>query len=205
MKQTFYKGMSLVEMIMAIFILSLVMTGVTLYFVRIWPLQQFAIDSSQAQLRASESVTSFGKLIRNMRQSDAGEYALQSVGSNEIIFFADQDGDGAVERVRIFRNGTDLSMGSIEPTGSPVVYDGGSETVGVIVSDVRNGAGSYPSEVFRYYNHGNELLSGTFPISEVRMVEIDLYVDINPSSSPEAAHFESFASIRNLSEYDRLQ
>lgn len=200
-----YRGFSLVEMIVAIGIMSLVMAGVSLYFVRIWPLQKFAIDSSQAQLKASQSVTALVGMLRNMRQSDSGEYALKNAGNEEVAFFADRDGDGVVERVRIFRDGTDLKMGIIEPSGNPMVYLVAQETVQTFVTDVRNGSGTYSSTLFHYFDGGNQELTGNFSISSVRMVSVDIYIDINPSSSPEAAHFESFASIRNLSEYDRLQ
>lgn len=204
-KQKNLKGLSLVEMIVAIAVMSLIMAGVTLYFARIWPLQRFAIDSSQAQRNASQSVTGLVTLLRNMRQADSGEYAFSSAGSTEIIFFSDQDGDGAVERVRIFRDGTDLKLGSINPSGSPVSYPVNTEEVRTLVTDVRNGSGSYASAIFHYYDEGNEELSGAFSVGDVRMVSVDMYIDINPSASPVAAHFESFASIRNLSEYDRLQ
>ncbi len=205
MKNYFYKGLSLVEMIVAIGILSMTMFGVVLYFVNIWPLQQFAIDSAQAQYKASQTVTSLVSLFRNMRQSDAGEYALKLADPTEVIFFADQDEDGDIERVRIFLDGTNLRMGIIDPVGSPATYPTNQEVVSIFLSDVRNGFEPYPGDVFSFYDNGNSELTGSFSISVVRMIGIDLYVDINPSSSPAATHFQSFASIRNLSEYDRAQ
>lgn len=205
LKKKTKKGMSLVEMIVAIGIFSILSLGVALFFARVLPLQRFALDSAQAQLGASQSVTNVVKLIRNMRQSDAGGYALQEAGVDEIIFFADEDGDGAVERVRFFLDGTNLRMGVINPSGNPVTYPVGTETTHTAATEVRNGSGTYPSAIFHYYDGGNEELTGAFSISDVRMVRVDVYIDVNPSSSPEAAHFESFASIRNLSEYDRLQ
>lgn len=206
MKSIFFKGITLVETIVSIGILSLVMFGVTLYFTHIWPLQQFAIESTQAQIGASESVTDLVKAIRTMRQSDAGEYPLQSVGESEIIFFSDYDGDGQVERVRFFLDGTNIIVGIIRPVGVPAVYAGSQETTTIFVENVRNGTGSYPSTLFHYYSESNQELSiGGFSKSQVRMVGVDIYIDINPSASPDPVHFESFASIRNLTEHDRLQ
>lgn len=205
MKNFSYKGLSLVEMIVAIGILSMTMFGVVLYFVNIWPLQQFAVDSAQAQYKTSQTVTSLVSLFRNMRQSDAGEYALRSIGQTEVVFFANQDEDEDIERVRIFLDGTNLRVGIINPVGNPAAYPANQEGIGVFLSDIRNGSGSYPGEVFSFYDNGNNELTGSFSISAVRMIGIDLYVDINPSSSPVATNFKSFASIRNLSEYDRVQ
>lgn len=193
------------EMLVTITLISLVMGGVVLFFIRIFPLQKFAMESSQAQLAASQSVTSIVSLLRNMRQSDSGEYALHGAGSDEIIFFADEDSDGAVERVRIFLDGNDIRKGVVQPVGTPAAYSIDQEVISIIVTYVRNGTGSYPSDIFFYYDEGNQLLSGNFSLGEVRMVKVDVYIDVQPSSSPSASHFESFASIRNLSEYDRLQ
>lgn len=197
------RGTTFIEMIVVIGIFSMIAAGVTAYFVRIWPLQRFAMDSAQAQLKAAQSITKLVEMIRNMRQSDAGDYALVKTDADEIIFFVDENSDGLVERVRIFRDGTTVRMGVIRPSGNPATYPAGQETLATITSDVRNGSQSYPSAVFHYFDDGNEELTGNFSLASVRMVSMDVYVDINPSSSPEAAHFESFASIRNLSEYDR--
>lgn len=204
MQKYSYKGVSLIEMIVAISILSLMATGVAFYFSRIWPLQKFALDSAKAQLTASQSVTSLTKLFRNMRQSDSGDYALHTANSTGVIFFADQDGDAGVERVRVFLDGTTLKMGIIHPVGNPISYPVNQESVQILLTDTRNGVGSHPSTIFHYYDEGNVELTGGFSIGDVRMIGIDLYVDINPSSSPEATHIESFASIRNLTENDRL-
>lgn len=204
MRNCFYKGLGFVEMIVAIGILSLMAIGVATYFGKIWPLQQFALDSAKAQLAASQSVTSLVGFFRNMRQSDSGEYALRAVSDTGVTFFADQDGDVGVERIRIFLNGTTLRMGIINPVGNPATYPTNQESIQDFLFDVRNGLGSYPSKIFHYYDDGNSELTGSFSIGEVRMIGIDLYVDINPSSSPEATHIESFASIRNLTENDRL-
>lgn len=199
------KGMSLVEMLVAIAVMSIVMLGVTQFFVHIWPMNQFAIDSAEAQLVANQSVTRLTSLFRNMRQSDAGEYALLAVGSEGVAFFADVDADGDVERLRVFREDSDLRMGTIEPAGTPVSYPLDQETLSTLATHVRNGSGGLPSEMFHYFDEGNHELTGSFSISDVRMIKIDIFIDINPSLSPEPVHFESFASIRNLSEYDRLQ
>ena len=204
-RDNLYRGMSLVEVIVAIGIFSMIALGVSLFFVRIWPLQRFAMDSAKAQLSASQSITDLVKLIRNMRQSDSGEYALEESRSDEIIFFADEDGDGTVERVRLFLSGTNLQMGVINPSGNPITYPTNQESIRTIATQVRNGSGGYPETLFHYYDDGNEELSGNFSVSDVRMVSIDIYVDVDPSASPIASHFESFASIRNLSEYDHLQ
>lgn len=198
------KGLTLTEVILAIAIFSSISIGVALYFSRIWESQRFALESSQAQLAASEGVSNTLEHIRNMRQSDAGSYPLVSADANDIVFYGDYDGDGDAERLHYYfdTDSDTLFLGVREPiAGTPPTYPAGDGSIEAVSLNVRNESGE---DIFHYFDNLNRSISAPVEnIADVRMVEMDIYVDINPSSSPEPAHFESFASIRNLNEYDR--
>lgn len=209
MHKPFLKGLSLVEMLVVIAIFTMVMGGVSLYFWRIWDSQRFSLESAQAQLLASEGVMNTLGQVRNMRQSDAGSYPIVSAAETDIVFYGDYDGDGDVERLHYYldADNDELLLGVREPVaGAPPTYASGDGSTSVVAENVRNGNGSYPEAIFSYYDNVNGSVAtpvSTGDLSDVRMVKMNIYVDINPSLSPDPVHFESFASIRNLNEYDR--
>jgi len=196
-----HRGMSFVEMIIAIAILIMGMGVFTMLFIRSWETNRFVLESGQAQMQASQGVQKMVDIIRNARQADNGAFPLVSAGDEELILYSNVDDDSAIERVR-FR----LVSGSIvqevrNPNSDiPPQYANNYESQQEIV---RNIVQEDVHPIFSYYDNTNTELSGAFSLNEVTMVKVILAVDDNENRPPSATIIESFAAIRNLNEYDR--
>ncbi len=190
-------GMTLVEVVIAIGIFSIMMLAITALFASLWKSQEFSINMSENSLQASRGATNIADSIRNARQADNGSYPIVSIMDNEIVFFGDMDDDAATERIRIWRDGDKLYRGTIQPQGSvPVSYPSSSEIVSVIALNIVDNPDTTP--LFVYYNEFNDKLSAPLVGSSVRMVETTVTIDADTDKPPTATTVNTFASIRNL-------
>lgn len=200
MKQKTLRGVSLVELVMAIALLSIVMTGMSLFFVRVWQTQSFTLRVGQVSLAASKGVESVIDLIRNARTGADGSFPVVTATETEFSFFADRDQDGTIERIHLFYDAgstpKQLKYGIRNPTsGTPPTYSSGDESVSTLATFVVN-TSSEP--IFTYYDRDNILLSASPTVSDIRMVNVSIRVNSDPSSGFDAIEFSSFGSLRNL-------
>ena len=90
-------------------------------------------------------------------------------------------------------------IGIINPSSSPPITYTSGESVSNVVTSVINSA----NPVFTYYDINNNELSSPVAAKDVKMVKVHLEVNINPNRAPDNINIQSYATIRNLSEYDR--
>jgi len=199
-------GMSLVEMIMAIAIFSIGIEGFSLLFVKSWKINSFVIEEGEASMMASRGVQKIVDVARRARQADNGSYPIVSANDNDFIFYCDIDKDGVTERVHYYRNENSLLVGVTKPGGIPPVYSAGDQSVQVIANYIANDVG-HP--IFSYYDENypsdevNNPMSVPASVSDIRMVKIHLMINIDPNNAPDYINIQSFATLRNLNEYDR--
>ena len=196
------RGMSLVEMLMAIFIMLIGMEGITLLFINSWSNNKFILETGNASLIASRSVDVIVREIRKARQADDGDYLLESGSANDLKIYIDIDNDGVTERVHYYLMDGAIWRGVTDPNaGTPVTYPNGDQTT-VKMTDYISNTGSEP--VFRYYNKNypadvvNNPLATPVAIQNVRLIRIHLLVNIDPVNAPNNINIESFAELRNL-------
>lgn len=194
------RGMSLVELIVAIGIMSIVMLGMSAFLASIWRTQSFTMRTGQASFEASRGVEGMVDLMRNAQTGADGSFPVVRATATEFSFFADENHDGKIERVHLFYDESTtpktIKYGVTDPTtATPPTYPASDDSVSAIASSVVNDA-SEP--VFSYYDSANTLLSATPTLSTVRMVHVSIMVSPNNSASSNAVEISSFASLRNL-------
>ena len=114
-----------------------------------------------------------------------------------MIAYGDVDGDGKAERFRYYLEGTEVKMDITNPTTDvPPQYPQGSDQTLLIASHVVNSQKNVP--LFRYYDHQNTLLTGSFPINAVRMVEVKIIVRSTAYDEVRDVVIQSLASLRNI-------
>lgn len=199
------KGMSLVEMIVAIGIFSMGMLGFTLLFVNSWSQNKYTIEMGQTAMAVSQGVNEMARYIRETRQADNGSYPVVSANDNDVVFYGDYDRDGVTERIHIYKSGTDIILGIREPSGGfPVTYASGDGTTRVIAQRIVN-TGSQP--IFYYYGSDypvNNVPLNPATVPNIRLVQIDLYMNIDPNHAPDNVSIQTFTEMRNLNDHDRF-
>lgn len=199
------KGMTLVEMMMAITILTIAMGGFTMLFIHTLQTNSFTIEEGMTSMLTSRTVNTIVSDLRRVRQGDNGDFPIVSASAFDLKVYVNIDGDTATERVHYFLDGDLLKRGIANPiAGTPVTYPAGDETVTTIATYVVNAA-SEP--LFSYYNKNypgdiaNNPLSGTIAVGEVRLIRVWVRMNIDPIKAPNNINIESFAELRNLNDY----
>jgi prepilin-type N-terminal cleavage/methylation domain-containing protein len=200
------KGMTLIEVLVAIGIMVIGLGGFSLLFSNVWKSNAYSYEAGQASAAASQGVAKLTELIRRSRPGDDGSYPIQSANDNDLVIFSDYDKDDVAERLHFYKNGNDLLMGYREPTTElPKTYVAGDQAVITIAKNVINEASD---PIFSYFNQNypadqvnNPMTTPAYTL-EVRMVEVLLKVNPIQGRGPENIEIRSFAEIRNLSDFN---
>lgn len=200
-KQT--KGLTLIEAVVAIAIFTIAIQGLTLLFAKSWKINSYTLQTGMASFIASRGVQTTIDVIRNARQADNGSFTIVSADDNNLIIYSDIDKDSTVERVHYYVDSGIFKVGITEPTSDvPPKYPTGDQLVKSVADYVVNNA---DDPIFSYFDINNTLLNTPATVNEVKMVRVYLEVNIDPARTPNNIVIQSYASIRNLSEYDRTQ
>lgn len=199
------KGMTLVEVMVSITILVLAMGGFSLLFVRSLQTNSFTLEEGMTAMSTSRAVDSIVDDLRRVRQADNGAFPIVSATDFDLKIYLNADADADTERVHYFLSGDLLKRGVTDPVaGTPVTYPASDDTVTTVATYVVN-ASNEP--LFSYYNKnypgdtGNNPLSGTITLGDVRLIRVWVRMNIDPIKAPNNINIESFAELRNLNDY----
>lgn len=193
-------GFTLVEVIVAIFIFSIVVAGVAgfaIYYIRNY---SFSFEETQSVGQAQQALTTMIREIREARSADNGAWPLTTLDDNSFIFYADVTNDERADRVRYFIEGTELKKGVIEPTQVPVSYPPANEVVKTIAYYIDNDTTS----LFTYYNGDwpadqiNNPLAPTNRLLNTRYVNIYLRINVETNTGSQPFELTSGVAIRSL-------
>ncbi len=118
----------------------------------------------------------FANELRRAAPSVVGSYSLEQANSQQIIFYSNIDSDPEPERIRYYISANKLYKGIINPSGNPLTYSGGEQTVSV-QQNVANGT----APLFYYYNGNYTGISDSYltqpvSITAVRYVRMHLII-----------------------------
>ena len=114
--------------------------------------------------------------LRRITTSVTGSYGLEQAGSQQIIFYSNIDSDPEPERIRYYLSGDKLYKGVIQPSGSPLNYNG-SEVTTLVLKNVANGT----APLFYYYDGTYTGVSDNFinqpvGVTQVKYVRISINI-----------------------------
>lgn len=210
MKKTplFLKGMTLMELMIAIGVALIVMQGFTYLFISTWDTNKFVLEEGMASAAASRATNKIVIQLRAVQQAGNGDYPIESADDFDLVFYCDIDDDGAVEKVHYYLDQVNdrLMLGVSNPIATnPVTYPAGDDVVTIVTNYVVNESGD---PIFFYYNDdypgdtvNNPLVTPT-SVGEIQMIKVHLYVNINPVHAPDNINIESFVDLRNLHDYE---
>lgn len=197
------------ELIVAIAIVLICMTGITVLFINTWKYNSYTIEMGTSAMAVSQGVSKIANYIRGAMQGDDGAYAIVSADKNKFVVFSDFDKDGVTERINIYYSNGKIMMGVTDPTGTiPKTYPAGDGTTQTIASSIVN-TGSDP--IFYYYNRdypgdteNNPVATPVADVSDIRLIKINLKINIDPNRAPDNIESQTFVELRNLNDYDKV-
>lgn len=193
------KGITLVELLIALAIFSLVIVAVGSLATNIFK-YNYEISGSYETARTSQVILkTMLKELREVAPGANGAYPLALTGSTTLSFFSDTDNDSKTEKITYSLIGTTLYRASIPPTGTPTVYLNQNQSTTTLITNVVNG-NSLPS--FQYYdtNYTGTSSPMVHPVnpSLVRLIKVNQQIDLDPNRSPIPIIFSIQVGLRNL-------
>ncbi len=200
MKKINSKGFTLMELLIAIGIFSLVITGSTWFVIHGLRYNNIIWEQLAVQNEGRRAVQNFVDDIRRSEESSLGAYSLAKTDEYEIIFYANIDEDNAKERIHYWLDNGTLKRGITNPTGNPLSYPTADENIVDISHSVVNYQKNVP--LFLYfdenYTGAGDYLEQPVTNIDVRLVKIQLELEKDPNKTPVPLHVESLGQIRNL-------
>jgi prepilin-type N-terminal cleavage/methylation domain-containing protein len=193
------KGFTLIEILVAIFIVTLIGVAVVNFQIDVFSLNKISSDNLNAQTDARKALKVMGAELRSMSPSNNGSYAIAQAGTSTITFYVDTDADTLKEQVRYFQEGANLKKSTIKPTGTPLTYNIANEEITNLVSDLVNGSSS---PIFYYYdkNYDGTTDPLTIPVNipNVRLIRVNILIDRDINKAPAPINVTTQVSLRNL-------
>jgi len=192
-------GFTLIEVVVAIGIFTVIIFAVGLCEANIFSYSRSASNSFTTVQDAQVILKTLSRDIRIASPGSDGSYALQTVATNTLMFFADVNGDGVKERVRYSFIGKKLYRTLLVPTGSPLSYSGTESTSTILTSVVNDSA----TPVFKYFDGtytGTTTGQLSQPVSQntVRLIQINLMLDASTNLSSTTRTYTTVVTLRNL-------
>ncbi len=209
-KITKFKGLTLIEVMVSISIFTICIAGFSLLFINSIKSNAYILEMGKTSMAISNGANDLTDFIRKAKQGDNGNYAIVSAEDNSLTIYADYDSDDSTERLHFFLEDQKVKIGITDPEGSVVkTYPSGDQTIIIVADHILNGT---EDKLFSYYNRdypadteNNPIDMAINDISNIRMVEIFLKMNIDPNRAPDNVEMRSFVEMRNLNDYDRIR
>jgi Tfp pilus assembly protein PilW len=175
-------GFTLIELLVVCLtagILGGAMLGLYEGLVRSWA------DTGHRIINQDDARTAINEISRYIRMAESSASNLTSTSDavalaqpQELVFYADIDGNGLPDKVRYYLSGKTLRMGALAPntSTSPPTYPTAYTTDGVVVMDgIQNGT----TAMFAYYKMNPAYATNPIPANDT------LVLMANPTSAAE--------------------
>lgn len=189
------KGITLVELMVAFVLLSLI--TITVYNLYLYAARsmQHSTNKLRDRQRASFASKLMERDIREIEES-AGFESISLANANNLIFYSDFDNDEAPEKVEYILTSGILYRKVTEPDSNdpPYTYTGTQKTATACLNVTNN-------QMFRYFSeYETELTS--LPLSAaqrqtVKLIKISISVDSTPGELPPGINLETDVNLRN--------
>lgn len=194
-------GFTLVESLAVITFLTLISLMIGFFISQGYKYWNLTQKQGEVQEQIKVTLTQMAKNIREANTAQTGSYPIEKALPLSFIFYSNFDNIPDIERIRYSLEGTTLVRGIIKPSGSPPVYATSTETTKIVASYVRN---VLDDPVFAYFDENYDGITNIQPLPEpvniekIRLIKINLTIDVEPEKNPPPYSLESEVNLRNL-------
>jgi prepilin-type N-terminal cleavage/methylation domain-containing protein len=191
-----HKGFTLVETLVVIGIFTVVSLAITESIYSLYQSNAYTFAQSNEVDNARRGINRFARDIREMTYAEDGAFPMVEMGEHQLSFYSDIDKDNSVEYVEYELSTTTLTKRVYNATGNPPVYSPTPNETYILSEYVQN-ITEATSTFFYYDDAGNQLFS-TSPLTDVRYVEAQVIVNIDPVRAPGEFVLRMGVAPRNL-------
>jgi len=189
-------GMTLVEMLMAIGVFAILMLAVFGAVSSLYSTNSYAIEQGAEVDNARRGVDQWNKDAKEMTTAEDGTWPLVVIEPYRLGYYSDTDQDDSVEYVEYILIDTTLYKYTYEPDmsgGYDLTVPDKTETLSKFV---QNNLQARPT--FKYFDATGTELTVSSPIIQVRYLQMELIVNIDPNRNPGEFMLRSSLAPRNL-------
>lgn len=197
MKHPSIAGMTLVEMVIAIGIYTILMLAVMTSVASLYRSNAYAIEQSGEVDSARRGVTQWNRDVKEMTTAEDGTWPIAIIEQHRLGYYSDTDQDDSVEYVEYILATTTITKYTYNPTGTPATYDltspDSEETLSEYVQNINQA-----TSTFFYYDNNGAALASTSPLIDIRFIQMQVIVNIDPDRNPGEFMLRSSLAPRNL-------
>lgn len=192
--------MTLAETLVSVALFTILMLVVTNGIQRMYTYNAYTFAQAYQVQNARLGMQALIRDVREMTFADNGTFPLAVMDEHEIGFYSDIDRDNSVEYVTFGYGATTTIVKSIyNATGSPPTYDTSTPDEVITLSRyVQNNLQA--TSTFYYYDASGTQVTNPFNLTDVRYIESQIIVNIDPIRDPGQFMLRSSAALRNVKE-----
>lgn len=158
----------------------------------------YTIAQTQQLQIARHGVERMVRDLREMAYADNGAYPLVAMSSSSIQFYSDVDRDEQIEKISYTLESAQLMRRVFNASGTPPVYESTPSREETVSGFVQNNPMDVP--LFTYYDAAGNPLPASGAVTDVRLVDVRLVVNVDLARNPNEFLLRSSAALRNVSE-----
>jgi type II secretory pathway pseudopilin PulG len=190
-------GFTLVETLVAIGVYTILILAITSSITALYKTNSYALGQANEVDNARRGMTQWNRDAKEMTQGEDGTYPVVRIDEHEFGYFSDTDQDTNVEYVEYILASTTLTKYTYNATGTPAVYDFSQpdeeQILSLFVQNINQG-----TSTFLYFDETGAALSSTSPLVDVKYIQAQIIVNIDPFRSPGEFMLRSSIAPRNL-------
>ena len=192
--------MTLVELLVSVSLFTILMLVVTNGIQRMYVYNAYTFAQAYQVQNARLGMQALIRDVREMTFADDGTFPLAVMDEHEIGFYSDIDRDNSVEYVTFgYTGSTTIEKSVYNATGTPPVYDFATPDQVITLSRyVQNDLQA--TSTFYYFDASGVAVTDPNNITDVRYVEAQIIVNIDPVRDPGQFMLRSSAALRNVKE-----
>ena len=190
-------GMTLIEVLLVVSIFTVLGAVIFTSIQSIYRYNATAFSQADEVSNARRGLTTLSRDLREMTYAEDGAFPVVITEPNRMAFYSDIDKDANVEYVEYELSSTTLYKRTHNPTGNPPVYDFATPDETIALSEfVQNDLNA--TSTFFYFDTNGTQLSTSSLLTDVRYIQAQIIVNIDPIASPGEFMLRTSVAPRNL-------
>ena len=190
-------GFTLVEVVVTVSLFTITILAIFSSINYLYKTNAYTIAQTYEVSNGRRGMALITRDLREMTYGDDSTYPLVLMGTSTIAFYSDIDRDNSVEYVRYYLATTTLYKDIYNATGTPVGYSSTTPDEHITISEyIRNG--EQATSTFLYFLENGSAAVATTSITDIRYIEVNMIVNVNPIQTPGEFKINSSAAPRNL-------
>jgi Tfp pilus assembly protein FimT len=190
-------GMTLVEAVVVVAIYTILLVAIMASVDMLYSSNAYTVAQANEIDTARRGLTSWTQDVREMLPSANGAWPIAIMEPQRLGFYSDVDRDATIEYVIYQLATTTLMRYTYEPTGNPPVYATTTPSSVQVISEFVQNL-TQGTTTFRYFDTDGLPLGTGALLTDVRYVQIQLIVNIDPIREPGEFMLRASVAPRNL-------